>query len=134
MLRMIASTTRWGEVIFAVRPAMSALWLPAARRLAGDMTVSMVICPGVPRSRSLDVSRRTPRSFPGPACLSRVAATIKATFRGLSPTPTRHLLFVRPHHHLDLRRRLAQRFERGRELIERNDIGDHRPGINATRV
>src|ERR1700722_19032771 len=80
MLLTIASTTRSGEVIFAV--GLAVLFL------ADDVTVS-IICPGfrtlVPRSPKDAYTQ----SFLGPRpALSRVAAMINATFGRL---PTRQI-------------------------------------------
>src|SRR5580658_7014456 len=85
MLLTIASTTRSGEVIFAV--GLAALFLTATRRLADDVTVS-IICPGfrtlVPRSPK-DASTQ---SFPVPVLLYPASPLINATFGRL---PTRQI-------------------------------------------
>src|SRR6516164_3183946 len=102
MLRIIASTTRSGDVNFAaVAPAPA--FATAARRLGGIVTVFIVI-PGP--------SRRPPDD-PG-----------RVPFR----------LSVWPYHHLDLRRRCAQRLKRSREFLEGDAVGNHWARIDSSRV
>src|SRR5271165_5943249 len=116
MLRMIASTTRSGEVIFAVTPPLTTLLSVAARRFADAVTLSIVIYPGDPRFRCRDVSRRIhavisksvlliPRRPVDQGDLRQDVGRLSWATARKRRRPS--LLFIRPHHHLDLRRWLA---------------------------
>src|SRR3984957_6363664 len=141
MLRTIASTTRSGDVIFGTGFAATALLLAAARRLRRVVTVSMVLLAGRPRLFAPRWSEEAPTRIASESSPAYPAPPGRSTQpsgdlwkSGEQRRANAKALRIRLDHHLDLGRWLPQRFERLRKMIERDDVGDQRPGIDPPRI